>query len=123
MTQSPDLDAERAARLDAALADLRALDPSWAELFRTYVLDGMYTRDVLDQRTRELAAVAALTVLDRQGPLSDHIKGALRHGATPAEVLEVILQASVYGGFPVTLAGIRTYRETCAAVGVEPTSR
>lgn len=101
-----DLDAERADRIAAAMARLSSHDAEWAELFRMYVLEGMYTRTVVDQKTRELCAVAALTVLDRPGPLKDHMKGALRHGATKPEVLEVVLQASVYGGFPVTLSAI-----------------
>lgn len=109
-----DLDTERAKRIDAALARLRSHDAEWAELFRIYVLDGMYERSVLDQKTRELCAVAALTVLDRPGPLKDHIKGALRHGASNAEVLEVLLQASVYGGFPVTLSAIGHFEDVLA---------
>ncbi len=104
--ESTDLTEERKARIDTAMARLRAHDAEWADLFRTYVLDGMYERSVLDHKTRELCAVAALTVLDRPGPLRDHMKGALRNGATSAEVLEVVLQASVYGGFPVTLSAI-----------------
>lgn len=119
---SEDLEQERAARIAAALADLRALDPDWTELFREYVLDGMYRREVVDQRTRELCAVSALTVLDRPGPLADHIKGALRQGAQVAEVLEVIQQSSVYGGFPTALAGIRVLRAVCEELGVDPTS-
>ena len=107
------LEEERTERIEAAMAGLRELDPTWAELFRTYVLDGMYTREVLDQRTRELCAVAALAVLDRPGPLADHIKGALRSGASTAEVREAILQTSVYGGFPTALAGTRVLRAVC----------
>jgi len=112
-----DLDSERAQRIQKALMSLRELDPEWAELFRVYVLDGMYVRNVIDQKTRELCAVAALTVLDRQGPLKDHIKGAFRQGATKQEVVEVIFQASVYGGFPVTLAAITSYRQVLAEIG------
>ena len=120
---SDDLEQERAARIAAALADLRALDASWTDLFQHYVLDGMYRREVVDQRTRELCAVSALTVLDRPGPLADHIKGALRQGAKVAEVLEVIQQSSVYGGFPTALAGIRVLRAVCDELGIDPTGR
>lgn len=118
---SDDLEKERAARIAAALADLRALDASWTDLFQHYVLDGMYRREVVDQRTRELCAVSALTVLDRPGPLADHIKGALRQGAEVTEVLEVIQQSSVYGGFPTALAGIRVLRAVCDVLGIDPT--
>ena len=113
-----DLEAERARRIEAAMERLRDHDAAWAELFRLYVLDGMYEREVLSQATRELCAVAALTVLDRPGPLSDHIKGALRNGASVAEVRESILQTSVYGGFPTALAALRTLEAVCAELGI-----
>jgi 4-carboxymuconolactone decarboxylase len=111
MAETVDLAAERKARIDKALAALRELDPSWADMFNTYVLSGMYERNVIDQKTRELCAVAALTVLDRSGPLKDHIKGAFRQGASNQEVLEVIFQSSVYGGFPTTLSALNHYRD------------
>ena len=118
MSTPRDLEEERTARIEAALAGLRELDSDWADLFRTYVLDGMYTREVLDHRTRELCAIAALAVLDRPGPLADHIKGALRNGATTDEVLESILQTSVYGGFPTALAGTRVFRAVLEELGI-----
>lgn len=109
-----DLDQERQERIEAAMTRLRRFDASWAEMFRGYVLDGMYTREVLSQRVRELCAIASLTVLDRPGPLRDHIKGAIRHGAEVQEIVEVIVQTSVYGGFPTALGGL-TQLETVLA--------
>jgi 4-carboxymuconolactone decarboxylase len=49
----------------------------------------------------------------------DHIKGAIRQGAEVQEIIEVILQVSVYGGFPVALAGLRALEETLAELGIE----
>ena len=54
-----------------------AVDPKWHELFQDYVERGMYRREVLDQKTRELCAVAALTVLNQQGALGRHMLSAL----------------------------------------------
>jgi len=113
------LEQERNLRIEKALERLRMFDPSWAELFNDYVLKGMYEREVIDQKTRELCAIAALTALDRKGPLADHIKGAIRQGAQIKEVIEVILQVSVYGGFPVALAGLRTLEETLSELGMK----
>ena len=96
-----------------------AVDPKWHDLFGAYVHHGMYQRDVLDQKTRELCAVAALTVLNQQGPLGRHTLSALDYGATVDEVIEVILQMSVYGGFPATQAALDTFRRTLAEVGEE----
>ncbi len=91
-----------------------AIDPEWQALFQAYVRDGMYRRDVLDAKTRELCAVAALVVLDRQRALRKHLLAALDCGATREEVLEVILQMSVLGGFPVTLSALEIFRDLAA---------
>lgn len=119
MSDTVDLAAERKARIDKALTALRELDESWAEMFNSYVLSGMYERNVIDQKTRELCAVSALTVLDRPSPLKDHIKGAFRQGATDKEVLEVIFQASVYGGMPVTLSALNHYRDVVKEIAAQ----
>lgn len=113
------LENERNLRIEKALERLRKFDASWAELFKDYVLEGMYEREVIDQKTRELCAIAALTALDRKPPLMDHIKGAIRQGAEVQEIIEVILQVSVYGGFPVALAGLRALEETLVELGIE----
>lgn len=114
-----DLANERKLRIEKALERLRKFDSSWADLFKDYVLEGMYEREVIDQKTRELCAIAVLTALDRKPPLMDHIKGAIRQGAEVQEIIEVILQVSVYGGFPVALAGLRVLEETLVELGIE----
>lgn len=113
------LENERISRIQKALERLRRFDASWAKLFNDYVLQGMYEREVIDQKTRELCAIAALAALDRKPPLIDHIKGAIRQGATVKEITEVILQVSVYGGFPVAMAGLRTLEETLDELGIQ----
>ena len=42
---------------------------------------------------------------------------AVDYGATQDEVIEVVLQMSVYGGFPATQAALNTFRTTLAEVG------
>ncbi|MBU2549576.1 MAG: carboxymuconolactone decarboxylase family protein [Proteobacteria bacterium] len=71
----------------------------------------LYTRDVLTQRERELCAVAALCVLNRTNELKSHIIAAVRAGATQAEVAEVLVQMSTYGGMPVCIEGLALARE------------
>jgi 4-carboxymuconolactone decarboxylase len=88
-----------------------AIDPAWQTLFHDYVGGGMYRREVLDVKTRNLCAIAALVVLDRQRALQKHVLSALDEGATREEILEVVLQMSVLGGFPVTLSALETLRE------------
>ena len=75
------------------------------------VFGNLYARDVLSQRERELCAVAALCVLDRENELKSHIIAALRAGATQKEIAEVLLQMSTYGGMPVALEALALARQ------------
>lgn len=81
------------------------------DAFINHVFGNLYARDTLTQRERELCAVAALCVLNRANELKSHIIAAIRAGATKAEVAEVILQMSTYGGMPVCIEGLSIAKE------------
>lgn len=101
------------------LERIASLDPEFCALFQKYVYGGMYRRQVLDQKTRELCAIAALTMRQAAPQLKNHIKATLTHlGAKKEEILEVILQMSVYGGFPTTFFGLTVYEETLRELGL-----
>lgn len=85
---------------------LAEVDPGFCRLFEDFVYAGLYQREVLDQKTRELCAVAALTSLSRLQQLATHIRASLLAGASREEVQEVIFQASVYAGMPATLVAL-----------------
>lgn len=88
------------------LAQLERLDPELRAVVEDVIYGGFYAREILDQRTRELCAVGALTVLGRMGQLRTHMIAALGAGATRIEIQEVITQMGIYGGFPAMLAGL-----------------
>ncbi len=55
---------------------------------------------------------------DEAVQLPSHIGSALRVGATPREILEVILQAHVYAGMPKMIKAMRIYRDLTRDVGL-----
>jgi 4-carboxymuconolactone decarboxylase len=68
------------------------------------VFGDIYTRPQLDLKTRELATIASLITLGNALPqLKLHLKAALRCGWTQQEILEIILQMSLYAGYPAIL--------------------
>ena len=72
----------------------------------------LYTRDILDDKTRELCTVAALTVQGFALPeLRVHVKGALNCGASREEIVEVITQMIAYCGFPAATNGLLAAKE------------
>ena len=89
---------------------LAEMDPGFCRLFEDFVYGGLYQREILDQRTRELCAVAALTSLSRLQQLATHVRASLLAGASREEIQEVIFQASVYAGMPATLVALEEMR-------------
>ena len=93
---------------------LAEMDPEYCRLFEDFVYAGLYQREVVDQKTRELCAVAALTSLSRLQQLATHIRASLLAGASREEIQEVIFQASVYAGMPTTLVALEQMRKVYA---------
>jgi len=87
-------------------------DPELAELVGNFILGKVYSRSVIPWKTRQLCAIAALTVLYRPAQLRGHIIYALQAGVTKEEIGEVIFQVAIYGGFPAALEALKVARET-----------
>jgi 4-carboxymuconolactone decarboxylase len=69
-------------------------------------------REGLDLKSKEIAVVSALTAMGNAQPqLKVHINGALNTGSTINELKEVILQMSVYSGFPSCINAMNSLKE------------
>jgi alkylhydroperoxidase/carboxymuconolactone decarboxylase family protein YurZ len=82
------------------LSYLHSLDAEWADLWVDFTYRGMYSRGVLDDKTRILCIVGNCIAVGEGIQIRSHMRGALRAGATPREVLEVLLQSSAWFGMP-----------------------
>jgi 4-carboxymuconolactone decarboxylase len=71
----------------------------------------VWQRPGLDLKTRSLITVAMLTAQGKQHELKAHARGALNNGATPEELREVMLHATVYCGFPTAIDAFRSVTE------------
>ena len=89
----------------------KKFDAELAKELSTFYTGVLYSREVIPQKTRELCAVASLTVLDRHNELIAHIHAAMNVGASRAEVAEVIFQQVTYGGMPVVVEGLQALRD------------
>jgi alkylhydroperoxidase/carboxymuconolactone decarboxylase family protein YurZ len=79
---------------------LERVDPHFLKLWLDWIYAGMYVRGILDDRTRILCVIGELMVMGEFIQAENHIRNALTHGATPREVMEVVLQSTVYIGMP-----------------------
>lgn len=82
---------------------LDALDPGFLQIWEDAVYDGMYGRGVLDDRTRLLCVVGATLALGETHQSRRHMRAALRAGAAPREVLEVIFHTTAFFGHPYVM--------------------
>jgi alkylhydroperoxidase/carboxymuconolactone decarboxylase family protein YurZ len=86
-----------------------ALDTEWADLWVKFIHQGLYMRRMVDDKTRILCMVGNCVAVGETVQSLSHMRGAMRAGAKPREVLEVILQSSVNFGMPSGLAALRAF--------------
>ncbi len=77
-----------------------AANPDVERYLTAFAMGEVWSRPVLDLKTRSLICLAAAVALEREGQVRLHANGALHSGATPAEVTEVIIQMMIYASFP-----------------------
>lgn len=97
---------------EKVIESLKDISPDLGKFIIEYAFGDIYTRDGLDLKSKEIAVVAALTAMGNAQPqLKVHINGALNTGSSINELKEVILQMSVYSGFPGAINGMNALKE------------
>ncbi len=100
---------------ETVISNLQEIAPDLARYVIEFPFGDIYSRPGLDLKSREIATVAALTAMGNAQPqLKVHINGALNVGCSKQEIVEVIIQMSVYAGFPAALNGMTAAKEVFA---------
>ncbi len=104
---------------DALRARYDALVPGLAETVVDVAYGKFYARGTVDEKTRLLATIAALTALGSQTrpQLKVNIGSARAVGATREEICEIIFQMTLYGGFPAMINAMNAAIEVFEAEG------
>lgn len=94
------------------IESLKDISPDLGKYTIEYPFGDVYSREILDNRTKEIAVVAALTAMGNAKPqLKVHINAALNVGVTQEELSEIMILMSVYSGFPSALNGTFALKE------------
>lgn len=99
------------------LEKLDRVDQNFTKLWEDFVYGGMYTRGVLDERTRELVVVGELIVLNEQAQIENHMRAAMMQGVKPRELLDVVLQSTAYVGMPSMTRNVNILEKIVAEHG------
>src|SRR4029453_6228280 len=107
---------------EAGLQVVQSLAKSFPD-FATYVVEfpfgDIYSRAGLGLGERGRAVVAARCPWGTAAlQLRVHVHAALHVGCTPGELVEVVMQMSVYAGFPAALNGLSALREVFGEAGI-----
>jgi 4-carboxymuconolactone decarboxylase len=119
-TRGQDLSERVNPGMEAALRErYDALVPGLSRTVVDVAYGQFYSRDALDEKTRLLATVAALTALGGQTrpQLKVNINSARAVGASREEICEIIFQMALYGGFPSMINAMNAALEVFDAEG------
>lgn len=105
--------------LDALRQDF----PFLGDAITDYSLGDVWSRQGLDDRTRQLAAVAAFAAQGNLPQLKIHAGYALKLGVTQNELKEIVYLTTVTAGFPRSIDAAQALREVFAAPPKSPSTR
>lgn len=114
------IDGDGGVKVMESLADL---SPALAHHVAAFAFGDIYSRPGLDARSRQLVTLGVLVALGGCEPqLKVHVGASLNVGLTPDEIIEVMLHAAVYAGFPRALNATFAAKDVFENRGVGPGS-
>lgn len=112
------IDSDSAERVINSLADI---NPELGHQIVAWGFGEMYSRPQLSPRDRQLVTLSILTTLGGCEPqLNVHVNTALNVGLTPTEIVEAIMHAALYCGFPKALNATFAARKVFEERGLLP---
>lgn len=88
------------AHVDRATAAITDVNRDYQDLITRYAWGTIWTRPGLARRDRSIAVLTALVAGRHFEELEFHLRAALTNGLTREEIIEVLLQSSIYVGVP-----------------------
>jgi alkylhydroperoxidase/carboxymuconolactone decarboxylase family protein YurZ len=93
------------------------MDSEFASLWVKFCYGHMYSRGVIDDKTRLLCMIGDCLAVGESVQSKGHMRGAMRQGASPREVMEIIFQTSANFGMPVAWHALENFIEIMAEDG------
>ena len=87
-------------RIDGLIDRFKAVCPDFETEVITTVGGRIWTRGVIDLKTRSLCSICVLAALGRVNALKLNFEMAINNGAQVEEIFEAIFQVAVYAGYP-----------------------
>jgi len=105
---------------EEVLDSLADIAPDFGRLTIEFPFGDIYSRPGLDLKQRQITTMAALAALGQERQLKVHIRFARHVGLTDAEIVEVLMQISVYAGWGRALDALRAAKEVFRGGPAQP---
>jgi len=93
------------------------MEVEFANQWVKFRYQGMYARCVVDDKTRLLCMVGDYLAVGELTNANGHMRGAMRNGASPREVMGVIFQTAANFGMPPMQHALEKFLEIMAEEG------
>lgn len=93
------------------------MDSEFAGMWEKFCYGEMYTRGIVDNKTRLLCMIGDCLAVGEAVQSKGHMRGAMRQGASPREVMEIIFQTSANFGMPVAWHALENFIQIMAEDG------
>ncbi len=104
---------------ESVMAAVEEVSPDLARYVIEFGYGDIYSRPMLDDHARQLAAISALSAMGGAEPqLEYHIGIALNVGVPPGQIVETIVFLSPFVGFARTLNAVRSVKRVFASRGL-----
>jgi 4-carboxymuconolactone decarboxylase len=106
---------ETARQMEAATDFTRPLQ----DMVNRYCFGDVWSRGILDRKTRSMLTLALLTALGKQNQLRVHVRGAIQNGVSKEEIREVLMHSMIYAGLPAAVDSFATTTDVLKQMGLE----
>src|SRR5205085_8034541 len=95
-----------------------SLDQHFTKLWLDFAITGISQKPALDTRTRLLVLIGQYTMAKSHRALEETVNAALAANVAPREILEIILQCTVYGGHTTVDPAIEVFHRIAVEKGL-----
>lgn len=88
------------AHVDRAVSSTTAVNREFQDFITRFGWGEIWTRPDFDHRTRRILVLGTMMALGRWEEFRMHLRAALECGMSIADIKEILLQQSIYCGFP-----------------------
>lgn len=107
------------AYVDRAEANKTDFDSPYQALITEAAWGRVWSRKTISPRERSMLTIALLAGLGNDHELAMHIRATANTGASPDDILEVMLHVAIYAGVPRANHAIKIAKETFAMMNAE----